>query len=158
MHDSYVIMTWISLGGEVVLALIMFWVGSKAAKIDQLETRLDVKADKLIDTKFESISGELKNSMNSLAAKIEMINLRLDKGEGTFDRLGDQDHKTEVRFERLVGDLKEFMRTTFASREDLKVHGDEVRGKLNQLEEESTENAKSVAVISSQCKANHGRV
>jgi len=99
---------------EIVMAIVLAYVGAKARKIDGLERRLEIKSQDLIDARFKLLETEIKGWFNAFNTQLGHINSRLRDGDEHFDTDADRLQKQEIQTER----LKAWMLEKFATRED----------------------------------------
>lgn len=99
-----------------LLGVALFYVGSKASKIDKLEDRLRAAASEAVDLRFSKLSGETAAALSSLHAIINEIQRRLAQGDAEFRADEEQRHKLELRTLQQIEEIKR----SYATRDDLK--------------------------------------
>lgn len=129
-----------NLAITTVITVALFYVGSKAKKIDQLEERLRSAATEAVDLRFGSLAGKLEATVAGLRAIVEEIQRRLQRGDTQFDRANDIQHRLELKTMQQLSELKD----QCASKEEVQ----ELRVRHNSLEIK-------VNTIATTCRSNN---
>lgn len=89
-----------------LLTVALFYVGSKASKIDQLEDRLRSAANEAVDLRFGKHAAEMASAMTAVNTIIAEVQRRLADGDAKFDADGQERHKLELKTLMQVEQLK----------------------------------------------------
>jgi hypothetical protein len=106
---------------QIVEAVMMWIVNNKANRIDTLEARLAVKAEELIEVKFQVYATTLEASANTLQAAIGMIQDRLSQGDQDFRSIFDALRDLELKNVQRMESIKDMIRKECVTGEDLRV-------------------------------------
>lgn len=117
--DWNLIISILSLAISSLLTVGIFYVGAKAAKIDDLEKRLEDAAAKRIDEKFEAMNQRCAAHRESISSQISAVTQRLEDGDEHFDTVDERNQKIELQVMARVSELKTWMMETFVSKADL---------------------------------------
>ncbi len=109
--DWNLLLTVVSLAMNVIVTIALFYIGSKTAKIDQLEHRLGEAADRRIDEKFAAQQ-----------AQCAMRHVTLDKWLEAGDAHFREARESEKSMARDIADIRENM----ATRQDLNRMADQI--------------------------------
>ena len=116
--DWNLVLTVISLAISSLLTVGMFYVGSKASKIDKLEEQLKKNSDDRINTQMQLIRAELQIPLTELNAMVTQIRERMRDGSEHFEEVDKSNHRLELKTQLMVGDLKTYMVQNMATKED----------------------------------------
>src|SRR5689334_11391950 len=94
---GWVIAMWaINLIVSIGLGVGMFFLTQRTRRIESLESRLEEKAEALVEAQIAAKTGELSGAMRELAGEIKRINQRLEDGDGSIEKLGEKGTQLEV--------------------------------------------------------------
>ena len=113
---------------NLVVAVGVFYVGSKTQKIDTLESRLEQSADEKIEAKFAAMENKLLLPINGLKTMLDETQRRLGRGDQHFDDLNERDQDIQIKLATKFGELQKWMLENFASKKDLESLGDRFDG------------------------------
>ena len=105
-------------GVSLVLAISLFYIGSKAAKIDKLETELKKNSDDRISTQMQLIRAEMQIPMSELRGLVAQIKERMGDGDDHFEAVDEKNHKLELKTQMMIGELRTYMAQNLATKED----------------------------------------
>lgn len=96
-----------------LLTIVVAWVAAKTRRIESLESRLEAKAEQLIDSRMSAKTGELMTEVRVMMAEMRQINARLQNGDRAFGEIFDKSHALEIK-------IIERISQTCATREDVR--------------------------------------
>lgn len=98
-----------------------FWwqIDRRTRKMERQESELKETARKLVSAEISQQTAPLQTSFNLLSHQIAQINSRLDKGDGWFNTLLNQDHAQELKAISSLGDLKVWVMREAATKEEI---------------------------------------
>lgn len=105
---------------NTLLTLGMAYFAMKDRKFETLEEKNEQKTKELVATQFELHAAKLAASMAELTTRLDGVQQRLERGDESFNHLGERDQKAEVRFVMQMGELKQWVTQNCATREDVK--------------------------------------
>jgi Skp family chaperone for outer membrane proteins len=108
---------------SILLAVRLLFVEGKARKIENLEADLRVSAERLIDAKLATKTGELRELLQATKTELENVRRELANGRERMQRMADRDREIETQLLKSIGDVREQM----ATRQDLNKIWDAIR-------------------------------
>jgi hypothetical protein len=138
----------ITLIVDVVMALGLYWVGSKARAMDRVEERLHAITTKLIDERFRAMTHELNSHVQGFVLALDDMKGRLKDGDGMLENLGQMDQRIEIQLIERVSAMKQWFIENLASKADLKDHEKTVSAKFERSDEKISALTREVAVLS----------
>lgn len=115
---------------SIALTIGLFYVAAKASKIDKLEERIGVMAEKIVDNRFATLSGEMRLMVGELSTLVEQMQVRLNRGDDHFEKADDKRQTLELQLKEAVHLVREWAAREFASKEELR----EIARQLNTVD------------------------
>lgn len=88
---------WANLLITLGLGVGVAWGGAKIRRMESLESRLDSKAEQLIESKLAVRTGELMTEIRVMMVEMRQINDRLKSGDAAFGEIFDKSHDLEIK-------------------------------------------------------------
>ena len=104
---------------SALLTIALFYIGSKASKIDKLEDQLKKNSDDRINTQMQLIRAELQIPLTELNAVVAQIRERMHDGSDHFQEVDKKNHQLEIKTQVMVGELKTYIAQHMATKEDI---------------------------------------
>ena len=120
--DWNLVLSVLSLVISSLLTVGIFYVGSKASKIDKLQEQLEERAGEIIEVRMQALESRLQISVKSLEHIVATMQQRLESGDQHFKNVDAKNHALELK---VITQVQEMYRG-LATREDVKELGSQV--------------------------------
>jgi len=112
---------------SMLIAIVLFRVQTKAAKIDRLEEKLDQKAEQIINARFAAIEGRVHEPIKRFSDAVDRIEKRLDRGDEEFGAQAEKTHSLDKKILEAKSEVRDWARGLFATVEELRELKNSVR-------------------------------
>jgi hypothetical protein len=109
----------VSLLANVVVALVLAWIGRKIQRIEKLEEALTAKAEEMIAARFDALADKCAMKHATVNGELARIDRRLENGDAAFGELNHGATEFRVKLVQAVSDLRDFVHESCARREDV---------------------------------------
>src|SRR5688572_4755363 len=121
LADSMVVATWVAIvlsALGVGLAGFSIWLTPKQAEMQSIRADAKASATAVVDARFAAVE-----------AAQNAINARLERGDGSFDRLDDRALEIERMLNTRLDELQRWMHKEFAGKGDV----NQISARLDQI-------------------------
>lgn len=109
---------------DIGIGIAIWYVNAKAARIGELETKVEKQTEDKIEAKFDLVKAELNQPITELRTLVNEIKIRLANGDATFDEQFEEAKKLALSQLSSVAGTREWVLTNFVTREELKAFMD----------------------------------